>query len=361
MKIDVYCNDGSPVGIIPPDAYGRGLGGAELSLVSWAEVMAARGHSVRVYNDPGVPGDYAGSLWLPKRDFRPKEDREVFIVYRSPNTHLRIVKAGVKIHWSMDQYTVGNYSRDIFPFVDRIVCISPRHVAYHVKTYRADEGKICYIDLGVRVADYLEKPARVPGRCIFCSIPDRGLDILRQIWPKIIAQRPDASLVITGDYTLWGSKRPGNHQHRLAWLYMPNVLFHGNIVRAELVKEQLRAQVHAYPCTYDELFCISAAECQVAGAISVTPGTGALATTNEFGFLLPGNVTDQGWQRAFVTAVIGAMEASDKERETMQKLAVARFDWGQIAGQWERLIEGALLSKQTGKENSAGLIGRAAS
>ena len=339
LTIDLFCNDGSPLGIIPADVYGRGVGGAELSLVTWTETMAGRGHRVRVYNDPRAVGAHGGVEWLPKRAFADKEDRDVFVVFRSPNPHVRQARAGIKIHWSHDQHTVGNFARDIFPFVDRIVSSSPFHVRYHKERYGAGDGKIGHIDQGVRLADYDEPVERVPGRCVFCSIADRGLEVLHAVWPKVRHLRPDASLVITADYRLWGAGSPGNHHHRMSWLHVPGVLFLGKIPRAEMVRHQLMAQVHPYTCTYDELFCISVAECLVAGAVSVTPTTGALETTNEFGVVLPGNMVDVKWQRRFAEFVVAMMELPDEERLAIQKRARRRFDWDRICGDWERLVE----------------------
>ena len=339
LTIDLFCNDGSPIGIIPGDVHGRGVGGAELSLVNWSQTMARRGHRIRIYNDPKETGVHNGVEWLPKRAFVDKEDRDVFVVFRSPNSHIKQARAGIKIHWSHDQHTVGNFARDIFPFVDKIVSSSPYHIAYHKRRYGAEDSKIGCIDQGVVLSEYSEPIERIPGRCIFCSIADRGLEILYAIWPKICRLRPDASLVITADYRLWGAASPGNYQHRMSWLHTPNVLFLGKIPRADLVREQLAAQVHSYPCTYEELFCISVAECLVAGAVSVTSGTGALVTTNEFGVMLPGNVGDVGWQRQFAEYVVKMMDLPDEERAAVQKQARARFDWNIICGQWEHLIE----------------------
>lgn len=342
LTIDLLCNDGSPLGVVPGNVYGRGVGGAELAMLTWVTTMAGRGHTVRVFNDPSPkPGVYNGVEFLPRYAFTPEEPgRDVFVVYRSPNIHTEAGKAHVKVHWSMDQYTVGNYAADIVPHVDAIVCISPYHVTDYQGRYHPPVEKIGYLDLGVKLPDYdgveVEK---IQGRCIFCSMPDRGLRHLHVLWSKILEREPEASLVITGDFTLWGADSPGNQQHRLQWLHTPNVQFLGNIPREQLVVAQLQAQVHPYPCVYKELFCIAAAECQVAGAIPITPDTGALTTTNEFGYVLPGNILASRWQRYFVEAVVAAMKMTEDERFTMQSKARARFDWESICNQWETLFE----------------------
>jgi len=339
MNIDIYANDGSPLGITPEYIYGRGVGGAELSLMMWAETMAGRGHNISIYNNPDVPGEYNDVNYLPQSAFNPLSKRDVFIIYRSPNPYVKNAKADLKLHWSTDQYTIGNFATDIFPHVDKVVCISPYHVEYHKKTYGIKNGKIGYIDLGVKIEEYDQEIDKILGRCIFCSIPDRGLEVLYSIWPKIKEAIPDASLVITSDYRLWGTPVAGNQKHRLAWLNQPDIIFLGKIGREQLVKEQLAAQVMSYPCTYEELFCISAAECQVAGAIPITSTIGALKTTNEWGNTITGDPLDSLWQQAFIEDVIDAMSSENQERSKMQNGSARRFDWNIICEKWESLIE----------------------
>jgi glycosyltransferase involved in cell wall biosynthesis len=347
LSIDVYCNDGSPLNISPPDIYGRGVGGAELAMMTWAETMAKRGHKVRVYNNSNRPGDHGGVEYLPQNAFVWREERDVLIAFRSPNRYLRTAQAAVKLFWSTDQQTVGDFARDVFPHVDRTICISPFHVDYHLKRYSPDPDKIGYFDLGVRVAEYDQPIEKVPGRCIFCSVPERGLEVLRLMWPKIKERVPNASLVITSDYTLWGSPNPLNQEHRLNWLHHKDVAFMGKIPRNELVEEQLKAEVMSYPGTYEELFCISAAECQVAGAVPVTSNLGALPTTNQWGVVLSGNLLGGEWQAQFVNEVCNQLKHGNVMDRVMQRESRTRFDWNTICRQWEHLIAtGEYLTKE---------------
>lgn len=336
LTIDLYADNGSPMGLIPPDIYGRGVGGAELAMMSWAETMAGRGHKIRIYNNPKQAGDYNGVEYLPQSAFAPVADRDVYIAYRSPSQFTRICRAAVKLFWSTDQYTTGDFATDVFPCVDRTVCISPFHVDYHIERYKVEPPLIGYFDLGVRVKEYQQDVEKVPGRCIYCSVPNRGLEILRMMWPRIKERVPNASLVITSDYTLWGSPNPLNHEHRLNWLGVDDVEFMGAIPRKQLVQEQLKAVCQPFSCSYEELFCISAAECQVAGATPITSDLGALPTTNQWGTVLGRNLLDNSWQNGFVDAVCAVFNGW-YDREMSQK-AIARFDWQTICGQWEHLI-----------------------
>lgn len=350
LMIDVYCRDGSPLKITPPMIYGRGVGGAELSMMTWAETMATRGHTVRVFNNPDTPGVYDEVEYLPQAAFNPQEYRDVFIVYRSPNEYLTTCRAGVKIHWSTDQYTIGNYSLDIVPFVDKIICISPYHVKDYQRRYNPPEDKITHIDLGVRLKDYPRDLEKIKNRFIYCSVPERGLRVVRQIWPQIKDALPDATLVITADHRLWGSHSPNNHQYRLDLLGVDGVVFLGAIERHKLVTYQCQAQIHLFPCVYEELFCISSAECQAAGAYSMTSTIGALETTNEFGLQLPGNPQDPAWQKSYTDLVIAT--ALDQERLSGKaakgaRLARERFDWERICDEWEAIINGLETQKNS--------------
>ncbi len=369
LKIDIYCRDGSPLKITPPMIYGRGVGGAELSMMTWAETMAARGHQVRVYNNPDTAGDYDDVSYLPQDDFEPRYNRDVLIVYRSPTPDVKNIRSRVKIHWSTDQYTMGNYATDIVPFVDKVICISPYHMADYqsrlvealssgkwpmenwspdwevVKdnAVNAPLDKITHIDLGVRLQDYPLEMEKVLNRFIFCSVPDRGLTVIRQIWPQIKEALPDATLVITSDYRLWGS-HPGNSTHRLNLLGCDGIVFLGAIERHELARHQAQAQTHLFPCLYKELFCISAAECQAVGAYPITPDIGALQTTNEWGTILQGDAMDPAWQKMYIDIVIAMALDQDRLKELQLasiKGARQRFDWERICDEWEGVIEGA--------------------
>jgi len=340
MKFEFYCNDGSPMGIIPEDIDKRGVGGAELALLSFTETLARRGHHVKVFNNPRVAGSHNGVEFRPNREFDPANPGEVFVLFRSPNLALLKTQAPVKLFWSCDQFTVGNYMRHVFPFVDQIVTISPFHRDYHIRRWKATPQDITVIDLGVRLWEYEREVERDPKHAIFCSVPERGLIELQRVWGKIVDAVPEAHLTITSDYTLWGAPRPLIHRYRLLMAQSRNVNYVGKVSREELVRLQLSSGVMAYPCVYDELFCIAAAECQVAGAIPITSDFGALQTTNVNGVQIPGDPKTGPWRETFIEAMIQHLtEDVEDRRETIQSEARKRFDWNVITDKWFQMIE----------------------
>ena len=109
-------------------------------------------------------------------------------------------------------------------------------------------------------------------------MPDRGLYYLKDLFPAIRKRVNNATLVITSDFSLWG-RATAKDAFVQFFAHQSGVEYLGHVDRRRLVDEQLRARVLAYPCTFEEGFCIAAAECMAAGAVPVTTNAFALTTT----------------------------------------------------------------------------------
>lgn len=338
MKLEILCHDGSPLGVtsqtIWGDSWRVGVGGAELALLTMCEEWTKAGHEVILYNDP-KEANASSFEQRPISAFDPNNKRDVLINFRSPNEKSVIAK-GLKVWWSCDQFTVGDYSR-FGKVMDRIVCISDFHVQYFKANYQIENA--IAIDLPVRVDDYNIEIQKVPNRLIFTSVPGRGLDVLYEMWQSITNRVPDVSLIITSDYRLWGVGAL-NEQFRVKWMNYNNVSFLGAVSRAKLIEEEMKAQILSYPSTYDELFCISCAEAQVAGAFPITSETGALNTTN-MGIIVDGNVQDSIFRKRFADEVVKLLNnpklLKAKQEEVRQK-AIERFSPDTILKQWNEKV-----------------------
>lgn len=336
MKLSILVNDGSPIGVSPGtiqgDQYRVGVGGAELALLTLAEYWTEIGHEVVLYNNPWYVTPTLEQR--PIATFNPKEDRDYLIIFRSPNRASFNAK-GKKIWWSCDQYTVGDF-REFGGIVDQIVTISPYHREYFQNQYRLDSTAI---DLPVREQDYVQEIEKVPYRMLFSSVPGRGLDILAQCYPAIKARVPEASLVITSDYRLWGAS-PNNEVYRSAFFGKPDVAFLGAVPRNRLVEEQYKADIMSYPSSYDELFCIACAESQWVGSLPITTTIGSLTTTN-MGIRVEGDFRSPYWIRNYVDAVASHLrdrETLKKNQDVVRKKARERFSLEVVNSQWDSKV-----------------------
>jgi glycosyltransferase involved in cell wall biosynthesis len=332
LKIDVLATDGSPLGVTMAtlagdDPHQPGCGGAELAILTLCELWAKRGDDVTFYNNPrGF--DKSPFHQSSIGDFNGSQDRDALIIFRSPNYQVDGAK-GKKIWFSCDQYTVGNF-KDFAPHVEKIVTISPFHAEYFKKTYGIENTTV--IDLPVRTWEYENQAvAKIPKRCLFSSIPDRGLGELIRAWPNIVNTIPEASLVVTSDYRLWGVGAPMNNQYCAMMSNLKNVTMRGAIRRSELVQEQLKAQLLTYPGIYAELFCYAVAEAECAGALPITTRVGALPTTNEGWLVEPGE---------FANAVILALEMPMDEitQSVWRQNLLKRFGPERILSEWDKVF-----------------------
>jgi len=123
-------------------------------------------------------------------------------------------------------------------------------------------------------------------------------------------------------------------------MHKKGIDFLGAIPRQKLIEIELESEYFIYPCTYDELFCISCSEAQYAGAFPITSSTGALSTTN-MGEVV---VTDAGNphnDRTFVSKTLDWMKDRDKmkkEIEQIQRVAAFRFSPTTILSQWDEKV-----------------------
>jgi glycosyltransferase involved in cell wall biosynthesis len=339
-RIDIICNDGSPLGVSERTMRGEdgrlGVGGAELALLTMCGAWKYYGNDVHLYNSPNE-ANASSFPQHPVDEFDPKAERDILIIFRSPNQRIQHAK-GKKIWWSCDSYTVDDF-RAYRSQVDKVVCISSHHAKYFREMYGINDG--ISIDLPVRTWEYRDKIAKIPKRCIFTSIPDRGVMELHAAWPRIHAEVPEASLVITSDWRLWADwqSEESIRHFKLRYARHPNVSYLGAIKRSELVQIQMEADLHLYPSIFEEQFCISVAESQVAGTFPITSDSGALPTTN-MGRVIHGSPQDPKWQDIFVEKTVELLTDSKLvlKQEWLREVSRKRFSVENILHQWDEKV-----------------------
>jgi len=169
--------------------------------------------------------------------------------------------------------------------------------------------------------DYARKSERRDPVMLYCSVPDRGLYYLTTLFPAIRRRVRDATLVITSDFSLWGRAAAKDTFTRF-FQDQPGVEYLGHVDRDRLVTEQLRARVLSYPCTFEEGFCLAAAESMAAGVVPVTTNAFALTTTvGRAGALISGRPRSWFYRRRFVNA---AVELLTDDRHWLERSRACR-------------------------------------
>lgn len=325
------------------DYEGKGVGGAESALILLARQFAKNGWQTEIYNTTQVTGTFNGVEYHHVSELVPTDFCDVFVCFREPYAYLNNVNAITKIFWSCDQYTVGNWKSEVFPYVDKVIAISEYHGAYVEMRYGPIKDKLQVIELGVNKEDYEEKLEKISGKMIYCSVPGRGLDQLARLWPAIKEQVPHAHLVITSDYRLWGTATPMNDEYRRLFGMRSDVQFFGKVTREELVYHQKTAELMVYPCTYEECFCIASMECIAAGAIPVTTKLAALKTTVADSGILLSNLPGKGnYDSEFVANIVALLTdkgRAESLRNNGYERAMNNYTYESVVFNWALMIK----------------------
>lgn len=349
MRIDILTIDGSPSGVTPPEIERPGVGGSELALMQWARVMARRGHEVSIFNNPRNPGVYENVSFKHAGEFKPQEYRDVLLTFRGPKVEeTRGARYGIAVGWTTDQFE-KSYQEPWYATTDGLVGISEFHRTDHKARCGLLEDRMRVIDIGCDEADFPVVP-KVPYQFMYNSMPNRGLVYLTGLWPLIRDRYPKARLIVTSDFSLWDNGRGGGgEEYRALFRGMPGVEFRGAVARRELLRLEGESEIHFYPCAFEELFCISNAEMQMAGAYAVTSSSGALKTTNCTGYVSSYRPGTQAFRDDALRAIdLLYQESTERRAEKVRSIrdaARTRFDWNRIAHEWEEYFKELLEKK----------------
>ena len=182
---------------------------------------------------------------------------------------------------------------------------------------------------------------------IYVSSPDRGLEILLKLWPRIIEKFPDAKLHVYYGFVLF-DKMFRDNPERMAWkdkimrlLKQKGVYYYGRVGQDKLARAEQKCGVWVYPTFFQEINCISALSCQSHGLVPVTMNAYALKETVGSGTKVDGDIydkkTQEEWLRALF-AYIGNKKRWIEESKKAKEFA-KEFSWDNIANEWLKVIE----------------------
>ena len=107
---------------------------------------------------------------------------------------------------------------------------------------------------------------KIPGRIIWSSAPDRGLDLILENWAHWRTLVPELSLVVACPPYSEGWDKGDVNQDGIEWV--------GSLNPEQLRAEQLKAEYWVYSSDYKETYCITALEAMMAKCKIITNGAG---------------------------------------------------------------------------------------
>ncbi len=328
----------------------RGLGGSESALIYMARALAANGARVHVFCNCDKPGIYESVRYDTLVDFHiycKLYTLPVLVSSRSMRPFKTVLQAQARILWIHDAVNVpfleGEDPTGLS--IDRIFAISHWQKEEWSRHFRIPEDRFFLTKNGVDLTTFKPGEKRDRYRLIYTSRPDRGLDVLLELFPYIRQQVPDAELHIYA-YQMVGDRLDDIIYQRSR---QPGVFMRGSLSKAALAAEMALARLMVYPCTWLETSCIAAIEAQSSGTPVIASTLGALSETvhdGVSGCLIPGDPRSAEYGRRFIDAVVALMnddEAWIRLSQGARSRSESFYDWNVIANDWlkelQRLID----------------------
>jgi glycosyltransferase involved in cell wall biosynthesis len=250
--IAIYCGPGWEPWH-PADIETRGLGGSETAAVRLAECLSDLGFVVTVYGELREDTCWKQVIFRHHLKFDPLDSRGALICSRLPEIADRPIAAAVRMLWVHDVDCGPRLTPARADAFDHVLTLSGWHERHIAGRYPFLADKIVRTRNGIHQP--LFKPeawnVRVP-RVLYTSSPDRGLDILLGLWPRIREQVPDAELVhvYAAVYDKVADQDPavGEHRDRIRKLgKQPGVVSLGSLGQRDLAALMCASRVWCHP------------------------------------------------------------------------------------------------------------------
>lgn len=331
----------------PVDENIPGLGGSEGSLLVLSRELAKKGHRVEVYNSCWAPGEYEGVLWKGAWDIDSAETPDIRVAVRSADSVLKN-NAPKQVFWMLDDRPDGAIRfRELYPDSPIVLASNTMSDILHDKGIRNNIKKIF---LPVNEKYMVERCVPSKGTyCLYSSMPNRGLKALLQMWPEVKKAVPEAQLLVTSGWELWGYTK---EEARDKWLSVmgivdipPGVELCGVVSKERLSRLQAECRFSVIPSNFPEMFCLAAAEIERYGKPLIVSNYKALAervVNNETGYLIDGDIyNDETTRQCFINAMVELFRDGEKADKFGYAAQINGVNYSPpvVCEQWEGLFD----------------------
>jgi glycosyltransferase involved in cell wall biosynthesis len=317
-----------------------------------ARLFAEAGWRVDVYNSPDYyEGVHDGvGYWGPER-LRPGESCDVLVSWRQPAAIDLPVNARMRLLWLHDLNAGPDAGPQMRRF-DRVCGVSQWHADYLREQYDLDPATVGFVPNGIDLARFTETK-KVFGRCVYASSPDRGLDRLLSLWPRIKGREDAPELHIGYGFENIDKRIAAGDQGYAAFKAnlmrliekTPGVVFHGRLGQQDLAQLYSESWAWLYPTSFLEVSCISSMEAMAGGCVPVCSSVGALKeTVGKGGYVVPGLPESKAWPDFYVNVARGVLYEMNthKAGELAARAQAQQFSWANAFTKWQSVIAGCL-------------------
>ena len=193
--------------------------------------------------------------------------------------------------------------------------------------------------------EYHDKPKDSPLQLMYCSTPQRGLDVLYNALSLL--DRDDWHLHVYSSYSLYGWKQNDEPFKPLFDKIddHPNMTSYGAVPYDELREAWKKMHILAYPSTWQETSCRVAMEAMSAHCAVVTSNWGALPETcGEYGYMYTYTENKQEHAVRFADELEDVMdeywsEITQFNLDNARQYAYTHYSWDKRISQWVDFLD----------------------
>ena len=277
-----------------------------------------------------------------------------FEFYRSIYTHQTYI-------WAHDIHliTYGTYSNvnDIlinhYDKIKGCICQTEWHKNLYTQSYHSLHGKIHVINNGIDTSMFEATTAtatatittptpktKVKNRFIYSSCPERGLERLLELWPRISEKLENAELYVC-TYNNFPRTDSYNYSKDIKIQKMMeshgNVKYVGKLIKPDLYKLMSTCEYWFYPTNFNETSCITAMEMLMSEVVCIYYPVGGLVNTiSEYGIQVKEN--DEIETFVELSESTPFAETRKKELRERGKEYAVSCDWKNRSKMWEDVL-----------------------
>jgi glycosyltransferase involved in cell wall biosynthesis len=360
------------------------LGGTHSAMINLAGELVKLGHEVTIFcNCPGHEGTYNGIEYLLTGKiirFSKEKEIDVFICVASESTLKVNIRAKKTVLWLHNDYSpywnhelsdiAARLSYYMAVKADKVVTVSKWQTRIVREIFKIPENHIEIKSNGLNVELFKNRVEKDNKRLIYTSAPDRGLDLLLEIFPAIRQAVPETELHIYSSFSTWGKagyEYQEIEQEVFETADQEGVFLHKPLPVHLLADELLKSSLWTYPnhqapgtYFFAETFCISALEAQAASLPVIASKRGALpeiVLDGSTGILIEADPYSEEFKEDFAAAVINLL--TDEELRQLYsdqaKKWAANFSWPELARHWQDFLNNLLNEQEPTKLKEAPL------
>lgn len=256
--------------------HSQGIGGSETAVIHMArELRNQTGCVVRVFQPRKSTLDQAGVIYEPLEKLAPYMKENKPLAHIAWRHNVKITNSPTYL-WCHDLAFQGVEQDSIYT---EVLALSEFHKNFLVNMCGVKPDKIRVTRNGIDPSLFEGPlPAKIPGRIVWGSSPDRGLDRALLVMDEVHRINPTVTFHIYYGFDNMRKLGKTSEVERFEKMISDRsyATMWGNLPQKQLIEAYKQSEIWLYPTNFLETFCITALETQCAGVRPVVRGYGAL-------------------------------------------------------------------------------------